>query len=385
LFKLSLIITKKEHFMKTLAFSAETPQELETNLQKALADGLHPSLACVFCSVTQPIEQIRAIFAGHQVAVFGCTTSGEIVNSSAMEESIAVMLLEFPSGSFAMQIFDGVDKSSHQVGEMVAQWAHGAFASPSLLVLSAGLQADGEAIVRGIIDTIGYEVPLFGGLAGDNLMMQGTYVFTTEKMIGLGVLALALDDEKIEVKGLTVSGWKGFGTTKTITHSAGNIVYTIDDQPALDIYSRYLNIGVGDDHTLAAEYPLLLVREDGTLVMRAAMLVNPDKSMIYAGSVPQGAQVQFSMSPNTEIIDIALENLKRFKEGVNQADAVIIFSCKARHLTLGPMIEDEISAIHDLWGTPLVGFFSYGEIGPTTLGHCDFHNDTLSFVSLRAK
>lgn len=371
--------------MKTLAFLAETPQQLEENILKAHADGLRPNIAFVFSSVTQPLETVRAIFANHKIAVFGCTTSGEFANTGSLEESISVMLFELPATAFKMQTFEGANKTSYQVGEEAAQWARSVFTSPALLILSAGLQADGEAIVHGIIDTMQYEIPLFGGLAGDNLKMQGTYIFTTEKVLGLGLLALVLDSEKIEIKGLTVSGWKGFGTVKTITHSEGNIVYTIDDQPALDIYSRYLNIGVGDDHTLAAEYPLLLMREDGTFVMRAAMVVNPDKSMIYAGSVPQGSKVQFSMSPNTEIMDIALDNLKKFKEGVSQADAVVIFSCKARHLTLGPMVDDEISAIHELWGTPLVGFFSYGEIGPTTLGRCDFHNDTLSFVSLRAK
>lgn len=369
--------------MKATAFSAETLKELETKIQQAVAEGLHPNLACVFCSVTQPLDQLRATFANHQIPLFGCTSSGEIANSNAVEESIAVMLLELPQDAAVMQIFEGAERSSYQVGENIAQWARGVFASPTLVVLSAGLQADGEAIVHGIIDTLGYEAPLFGGLAGDNLLMQGTYVFTESAMTGLGVLALVLDGTKIEAKGLAVSGWKGIGTTKTITHSVGNIVYTIDDQPALDVYGRYLNINMGDDHSLAAEYPLLLLRNDGSFVLRAAMVINPDKSMIYAGTVPQGSKVQFSTPPSTEIIDFALEHLTQFKQAITGAEAILLFSCKARHLALGPMIDDEISAIHTLWGTPLAGFFTYGEIGPTFKGHCDFHNDTLSFVTLR--
>ena len=124
---------------------------------------------------------------------------------------------------------------------------------PALLVLSAGLQADGEAFVHGAIESMGVEFPLFGGLAGDDLKMQGTYAFTETEMTGLGILALAIDSSKIEVNGLAVSGWKGIGTIKTITRAEENVVYMIDDQPALDVYSRYFNINLGDDQTLAAE------------------------------------------------------------------------------------------------------------------------------------
>jgi len=254
-----------------------------------------------------------------------------------------------------------------------------------LLVLSAGLQADGEAFVHGVIVTMGYEAPLFGGLAGDDLKMQGTYTFTEKEITGLGVLALALDNVKIEVNGLAVSGWKGIGTIKTVTRAEGNVVYTIDDHPALDVYSRYFNINLGDDQTLAAEYPLQVMREDGSFVLRAAMIINPDKSMVYAGTVPQGSQVQFSMPPSTEIIDFAIQNLSHFKQDTTNADALILFSCKGRHLALGPMIEDEIDSIFHLWEAPMVGFFTYGEIGPTKAGRCDFHNNTLTLVTLREK
>lgn len=371
--------------MKTYTFSAVSPKELEAEIQKTISEGFTPTIACVFCSVAQPLEQIRAIFARYHIAVFGCTSSGEIANSNAFEESITVMLFDLPKETFKIKAFGGVGKTSYQLGQEVATWSKDVFEAPALLVLSGGLHADGEAIVRGAIDTMGYEFPLFGGLAGDDLKMQGTYVFTEMELSGLGVLALVLDGSKIEVNGLAVSGWKGIGTIKTITRAEGNVVYMIDDQPALDVYSRYLNINLGDDQTLAAEYPLLVMRDDKSFVLRAAMIINPDKSMIYAGTVPQGSKVQFSMPPSTEIIDFALENLLNFKQTNASADALILFSCKGRHLALGPMIEDEIASIQNLWGRPMVGFFTYGEIGPTATGRCDFHNNTLSLVTLREK
>jgi len=38
-----------------------------------------------------------------------------------------------------------------------------------------------------------------------------------------------------------------------------------------------------------------------------------------------------------------------------------------------------------LWNVPLVGFFTYGEIGPVPNGGCDFHNHTLIPVLINEK
>ena len=155
--------------MKTYTFSATSPKELEAEIQKVISEDFIPTMACVFCSVAQPLEQIHAIFARYHIAVFGCTSSGEIANSNAFEESITVMLFDLPKETFKIKTFDGVDKTSFQLGQEVATWAKSIFATPALLLLSAGLQADGEAIVRGAIDSMGYEFPLFGGLACQRL------------------------------------------------------------------------------------------------------------------------------------------------------------------------------------------------------------------------
>jgi len=242
--------------VNTKIISVQTPKELEAEIRTVSSNGFTPTMAFVFCSVAQPLEQVRSIFANHHIAVFGCTSSGEIAGIDVFEESIVVMLFKLPTDAFRIKLFDGMNMSSYQLGQEVAMWAQDIFSVPALLVLSAGLQADGEAIVHGVIARMGHTIPLFGGLAGDDLKMQGTYTFTENEFIGLGVLALAFDSSKIEVKGLAVSGWKGIGTIKSITRAEGNVVYTIDDQPALDVYSRYFNINLGDDQTLAAEYPL---------------------------------------------------------------------------------------------------------------------------------
>ena len=149
------------------------------------------------------------------------------------------------------------------------------------------------------------------------------------------------------------------------------------------MYNKYLDIG--DDPMRAAEYPLLLIRDDGSVVLRAAFVVNEDESIVYAGTVPQGAKVRFSMPPGSEIIDHAIEQMTEFNKQNPRSGAIVLFSCKARHLALGPMVREEISSIRKLWKVALIGFFTYGEIGLGPQGRCDFHNHTVVPVLIHEK
>ena len=150
---------------------------------------------------------------------------------------------------------------------------------------------------------------------------------------------------------------------------------------------KYLDCG--EDHVLATnlalEYPLLLNRDYGWYIPRGVLNINDDKSLVYAGSVPEGAKVRFGIAPGTEVIDRAIEQISEFNRKAPRSEAIVLFSCKARHTVLGPMVEDEISAVRKLWDVPLVGFFTYGEIGPVFQGPCDFHNHTLVPVLIYEK
>jgi hypothetical protein len=369
--------------MKSRVFTVTSVEQVEPYLQNIRQEGLAPTLAIVFSSVIHDLKELGAVFAKYDIEVFGASSSGEITNDGIHEESIVVMLLDINRDAYRLNIFDGEGKTSNQLGQSVAEWAKTIYDNPAFMVMSAGVRADGEQIVNGVLYTMGRQVSLFGGLAGDDMRMQETSVFSASQVITNGVVTLIFDQNTINLQGIAASGWKGIGTPKTITKAEGNIVYRIDDEPVLDMYNKYLNIG--DDTRLAIEYPLLLIRDDGSFVLRAAFVVNEDKSIVYAGTVPEGAKVRFSMPPGSEIIDHAIEQMSEFNKQISRPDAIVLFSCKGRHIALGPMIEDEISALHKLWNVPLVGFFSYGEIGPVPQGRCDFHNYTLVPVLISEK
>jgi hypothetical protein len=364
--------------MRVKVFSVNSVEQIEPHLKEVQKEGMVPNLAIVFSSVIHNFEELITIFTKYHIDIFGSSSAGEIINNEVCEESIVMMLFEISRDAYQVNVFDGDGKTYFQVGQNVAEWAKGIYKNPAFMVMVAGLLANGDEIIDGISHTMERQVPLFGGCAGDDLKMEGTFVFNVSKVIKNGVVALIFDWNTIDLKGIAVSGWRGIGTPKTITKSQGNIVYRIDNEPALDVYNKYLNIN--GDIQLGLEYPLLLLRDDGTFVMRVALAVNEDKSMVYGGTLPEGSKVRFSMPPGSEIIDHEIEQISAFSQHLTGADAVMLISCKARHMALGPMIEDEISSIYDLWKIPLIGFFSYGEIGQLPQGKCDFHNHTLVLV-----
>jgi len=369
--------------MKPSVFSATSVQEVEGHLQNASKEGPKPTLAIVFSSPAHDLKDLGAIFGRHDMDVFGASTAGEILNDEVHAGSIVAMLLDIGREVYSLGMFDGKDKSSFQVGQNIGEWAKTVYDNPAFMVVSGGLHANGEHIVNGIISAMGRQVPLFGGLAGDDSKAQETFAFSASQLTSNGVMALVFDGNVIGLQGVAFSGWKAIGTSKTVTRADGNIVYEIDNEPAQDIYMKYLNIGV--DPSLAAEYPLLVTRDDGSSVLRSPMIFNEDKSLVYAGGVPEGAKVRFGMAPGIEIVDHAIEQMSEFKRQTPRSDAMVLFSCVARQYALGPMIEDEVTGIRKLWDVPMVGFFTYGEIGPALHGGCDFHNQSLVPVLIYEK
>jgi len=367
--------------MKPVVFSVTSVEHIESRLQAVRRDGLGPTLAIVFSALKYDLKELGTRFATHGMAVFGASSNGEFTHEGVSEGSITVMLLDIPKQAFQVSMFDHHTSDPAQAGRTIARWAKDNYNNPALLVISAGLHADGEQIIGEIVHAMDGPIPLFGGFTGLQTGAAQSFVFTTDRIAADGIIALVVDQEVVELQGVAASGWKGIGTPKIITKAEDNVIYQIDDQPALDMYNKYLNIG--DDPSLAYEYPLLLLRDDGSSILRGSVMINEDKSITYGGTVPQGSKVRFSIPPGVEIIDRAVDIVSQLKQKAPTADAVILFSCKGRQFTLGPMVADEIAAIHQIWNAPLIGFFTDGEIGPVPNGQCELHNHTLVPVAIR--
>lgn len=377
--------------MKKITFHADSQLELLARIRAACAGGLKPTLGILFCSVDLGVADTAKALAEFPFPFFACSSCGEIFTdaekSRALENCAVVSLLEMPAGSFQVKLIDGAGLDSSALGAAVGNWGKSVFKNPAFLLAVSGIKRDGEQVVHGLLGEFPEQVPLFGGLAGDDAKFKETFAFTNGNLTSDGAVACVFDAGRVSVEGLATSGWVGLGAPKTVTAAEGNVVFSIDGEPALDIYKKYLDIRDVDLPGIGMEYPLQVMREDGTHVLRAVVGVDYDRhALIFAGAVPQGAQVRFSSSPGFETVDHARRDFETFaKAGGPSPDLLIFFSCIARHAALGPMVEDEIRAAQRIWNAPGLGFFTYGEIGRNLVGRCDFYNETCALVLLRVK
>ncbi len=304
--------------------------------------GFEPTLAIVFTSVKQDREAISNLLDKKGIRVFGATTAGEFIDGDIEGGSIVLMLLDMNPAYFKIAFFETSPETAHEDAYRLGITGKKTFTNPAFIIANSGVSLDGEPIVEGIIQGCGIdpsladsEVTVFGGKAGDDLALESTFVFTNGKSKDCALVALIIDKNKIDVKGIATCGWQAIGTTKTVTKSEGNIVYTIDDKPALDMLMNYLGVEIkqeGDKEIVTFlsswYYPLQVERENVDPVIRTAMFANrEDRSLICSGKVPQGSKIKFSLPPDFDSIEKVVAECKSIRDNAQQeADALIMFS-----------------------------------------------------------
>jgi len=206
------------------------------------------------------------------------------------------------------------------------------------------------------------------------------------------LLALIVNEDKIDVRGIATCGWNAIGTTKTVTKSEDNIIYTIDDKPALDMLMSFLGVDIkqeGDKEIVTFlsswYYPLQMERENAEPVIRTAMFANKEnRSLICSGNVPLGSKIKFALPPDFDSMDKVVADCKTIKNNEHQqADALIMFSCVSRYLSFGIAMREEIDGVQNIWNAPMVGFFTYGEFGKSKTGRNEYHNNACCLVTLK--
>lgn len=375
--------------MRAIAFRADSVSDMADAIRERTDAGFRPALAVVFASMAVGMEELHAALREFDFDIAGCSSSGEILDCGdgqiVFSYSVAGFLLDIPRDAFSIGVFSAGKDGDREMGRAIAHRGKASFGSPGFIVLGSGLERNGDELVAGILENAGHDTPLFGGLAGDDGYFQSTLVFDRAGLEAHGALALVLDTGRVSMEGIAIGGWVGIGACKQVSRARGNVVYAIGGQPALDVYMDYLDIREEDLPSFGVDYPLLLKNGQDT-VLRAVMGVSKDdRSLIFAGTVPEGAMVQFSVCPGSEVVAATVEAMRLFRERAGGADALLLFSCVARHISLGPEVEDEIQRARALWNAPLLGLFTYGEIGADSGGSCAFHNETFTLLALREK
>ena len=378
--------------MKAKSIKGTSTGEIQSALKQSMIDGFRPTLAFAFLSAHNEVKPVMNLLDAEGIAIFGTTSSGGFTDKGFEVKSISILLLDMNPGYFKIVLSDYKNSSPEESARLTGEIGKNTFSDPAFLISVSYFKTPGENILKGFIDSVGKDINIAGGYAGDLETFEG-YVFTNNQSSDCGLLTLILDQTKIEIKGEAVSGWKSMGTTKRVTKTEEGWIVEIDNQPAMEMVKKYIGGKNIEEHSseniinLNTTYPLQFDREGGSPILIPPLQFNTANSAVLCGQpISEGRTFRFSMPPDFDIIENVIESSKNKKESeIPEADALVVFSCVVRLMSLGPMIDEEIIGLSNIWGKPAAGFFCMGEFGRIAGGKPEFHGTTCSWVALKEK
>lgn len=339
-------------------------------------------------SDTDPLQagfdELRKLFNRSQW--IGCSTAGEIFGSTLKDDTLTVAILQFSATKLRV-VGCKITGSSFQAGAALANQ----LAAPDLkgvFVLSDGLTVNGSELAQGLSENLAETVVITGGLAGDGSRFQNTWVMVDKTPRPHYITAAGFYGDHIGIAHGSRGGWDVLGPEREVTRSKGNVLYTLNDQPALELYKKYLGERAAGLPAAGLLFPLAIrnkLEADG-LTVRTILSVNEeDNSITFAGDIPQGSVVQLMRANFERLIDGAADAATGCAADYTAGPLFgIAISCIGRRLVLGQRIEEEIDAV--LGELPptveLVGYYAYGELSPLASGRCDLHNQTMTLTLL---
>lgn len=318
----------------------------------------------------------------------GCSTAGEIYQNNLSDHTLTVAVLAFHTVRLRLACCPiAQPEHSYDVGRCLAD----KLAAPDLknvFVISDGLAVNGSELTKGLSRHLPADVVVTGGLAGDGTAFQQTWVLVERALQSQYVVAVGFYGDAVGMAYGSRGGWDVLGAEREVTHAEGNVLYSLDGQPALALYKKYLSERAKELPAAGLLFPLAIrneLEQDG-LTVRTILSVNEDEqSITFAGDIPQGRFVRLMRANFERLIDGAADaaggmDFAGYHGGPLLAVAI---SCVGRRLVLGQRVDEEIEAVRDTLpaGSRLTGFYSYGELSPLRSGRCDLHNQTMTLTA----
>lgn len=330
-----------------------------------------------------------------------CGCSGEgIITTGEVDESnfsVAVMVIQSDELKFTHGIATGLKEDSALIGRAIAQEVqqHLQPDTIGMFLLADGLAFNFDRFVSALEQALNLDalLPIFGGTSSDNWEMKQTYQYKDSQVVSDGV-AWALLSGKRQVAWAVNHGCIPIGLERKITRCNGNTIYEIDGKPILEVLQEYL-IGEEIENWQKAIVNLCLgFKAPGYMQDYDEYLIRfmPSKddvtgSVTIPTEVTEGTSVWMTRRDHEKIsqgVAAIAEQIKR-QMGDRPPKLVFQFDCAGR----GKVVfrdQQKLELLNNLQQTicpeaPWIGFYTYGEIGPTG-GHNCFHNYTAVLMTI---
>jgi small ligand-binding sensory domain FIST len=292
-----------------------------------------------------------------------CFTGREIYD----EPAAAIMLASLPEDSFRVipagiePLSDMLTSNRKWIAEHQANFGivHGDPRNPHIpqIIASLANELDAGFLVGGLASAADHEYPL--QIAG--------------KLCGDGLSGVLFSSEVPVISALT-QGCTPLGAKHTISQCERNILVSLDDRPALDVFREDIGEVLSKDLSRVAGYIFAGLpvpgSDTGDYLVRNLIGIDPRQKLLAIGDVlEEEATIIFCKrdgdSAHQDMLrmldDLAKRTKGRIKGGV-------YYSCLGRGRYQFGENSEELRMIRDELGDfPLVGFFANGEISHNRL------------------
>ena len=273
------------------------------------------------------------------------------------QPAIAIMLAEFPSGSFS--IFNHADDTHHLRDSDPMAMGGLRFA------LVHGDPRNGQ--LPGLIESLPEELGngyLIGGLTSSD----SHYYQIADDIVEGSLSGVIFSDQVQVVSGLS-QGCSPIGPVHTLTKSDHHMAISIDDRPALDVFKEDIGEVLARDIDRAAGYIFagfpVKGSDTGDYLVRNVIGIDPENNLLAIGDHMQnGVPIMFCRRDGKSAIADMQRMLHDLKERLpGPPRGGIYISCMGRGRYLFGEDSAEMKMISDVFGDiPLVGFYASGEI-----------------------
>jgi len=335
----------------------------------------------------------------NQTRLIGCLTPGIILSSQIESAGIAVLLFysettKFETGHIShLSLQDPFAAGKTFIADCISGF--GQSHRKAALFFLNGLWPLTEEFVLGAQSDLGTAIPIVGAGSGEVYNFQKSYTYYQDQTLSSGACGMLLGET---VKGaLTCQhGWKPLGKPRSITAAEGNIIKTIDGEPAVNLYRKFFDdpLVLFNRHRLDRtnlRYPLgIRANNQSQYILRNIISMLDDGSIVCQDKVTIGSKVHI-MIGNQHSCQLSAEQAAyqvREQLAGLPPKLIIIIESVMRKTLLGRLAAQEVQTIKNILGAsvPVFGMYSLKEIfRPVSAEKAlppEIHNSSLLLIAL---
>lgn len=317
-----------------------------------------------------------------QALYIGCTTNANIIDGKFMGNGICITFSIYTDPntriSIHQQNLEGYSSQEMLLAIPRLISRHENAKAVELLISSYGMMESN--FTKTFEEYKAGDLVIYGGGAYTGDSNADSFVFAKGwQPDNKALVAVFFSGDTLFVNARHISGWNPLGHAFRITSAEGNVLNTLNDEPAFNIYSQYLDIQNNEYfEDNAIEFPFMCRTPDGKDIMRTPIYSKPDGSIVMFSEIDTFDSVRLSYGDKNNISECIYNEARRICEYV--PDAVMLFSCVARRAFWAEDIERESLIFQNV--APTSGFYTSGEIMAEN-GKVYHHNETLLIVTIR--